>query len=42
MAVIVLVLLLVGIGVSVREYNATARLLLATVIVGALLFLSLT
>jgi hypothetical protein len=42
MAVIVLVLLMVGIGVCVREYNATARLLLATVIMGTLLFLYLT
>jgi hypothetical protein len=42
MAVIVLVLLMVGIGMSVREYNASARLLLATVITGALLFLYVT
>jgi hypothetical protein len=42
MTVIVLVLLLVGIGLSVREYYATARLLLATVIVGVLLFLYVT
>jgi len=42
MAVIVLVLLLVGIGVAVRAYNAKARLVLATVIMGTLLFLYVT